>query len=86
MSGLVDASLLELAPKVRPGSSDVCKKGCKLCQSLQDTKSLLRLVGENSTDQLSKLVLHFLQVNSHDLSESWKFSAALNLAFASKVF
>ncbi len=77
-------TLKELAPKVRPGSKNVCKKNCKECKALQDVSKLLRLVGEKSA-QLVPIAVHFLEANGHDKSEAWRFSAALNLAYAASL-
>lgn len=82
---LVTQTLSELAPKVRPGSKDSCKKGCKQCKSLQDLPSIFRSIGEKSTSTLSSLAVHFLEVNGHQKTETWKFTSALNLAFTSAV-
>ena len=82
----VDDQIMEtlrvLAPKVRPGSKDVCKKGCKECESLQDLSGIFRAIGMRLTPTLTRMAVHFLEANGHDKSATWKFSSALNLAFS----
>ena len=78
---VLKTTLQELAPKVSPGSRAVCKKGCKDCASLHDLHGVFRSVGERSAAKLTKLAMHFLEVNGHDKTDTWKFATALNLAF-----
>ncbi len=83
VDSLIQQSLSDLAPKVRPGSKDFCQKSCKDCKALQDLPSIFRCIGEKTS--LTRLAVHFLDVNGHEKTDTWKFTTALNLAFAASI-